>query len=136
MPNKHVLEPISDPKQLISTNLDLNNLDDPKRKFVELYRQLMGHITNTCAGCGISRGTYYNWLDSDKNFALAVAEAEAELNDEIREVLIQKAGEGDMTAVIFYLKNRHPDFKQAPYNLIQVNNFKESSVKEQSEYEI
>jgi hypothetical protein len=82
-----------------------------KAKFVDLYRQTMGHITNTCSAVGINRTTYYNWLDRDPEFAEAIMEAEMELNDDIREVLIQKAADGDMTAVIFYLKNRHPDFK-------------------------
>ena len=52
-------------------------------------------------------------------------DSEADLNDEIRQVLIAKAGEGDMTAVIFYLKNRHPDFKQKEGgNTYQYNDYR------------
>src|SRR5437764_469213 len=100
--------------------------DNPKKtKFVEYFDQLFGHITNTCQAAGISRDTYYRWLDEDKGFAKAIAESEMHLNDEVRDVLINKAASGDMTAVIFYLKKRHPDFKdqsQAPGVAIQVNN--------------
>lgn len=92
-----------------------------KNKFVELYRQTMGHISDTCRTIGISRKTYYNWLDNDKEFVKDIMEAEMELNDDIRDVLVKKAGEGDMTAVIFYLKNRHPEFQQKPTMLQQIN---------------
>ena|SRR5690348_5671239 len=92
-----------------------------KDKFIEAYKSTNGNITDSAAIAEIDRGTYYNWLEKDNNFALQIMDSEANLNDEIRQVLIQKAAEGDMTAVIFYLKNRHPDFKQAPQALVQVN---------------
>lgn len=101
----------------------VDKLDAIKKKdFVSLYSQTMGHITDCCRALNMSRQTYYNWLDSDENFARQIMEAEMDLNDDIRDVLVKKAGEGDMTAVIFYLKNRHPDFKPQPQqNNIQVN---------------
>lgn len=91
-----------------------------KNKFIEAYKQTNGNITDSASIAGIDRRTYYNWLKDDENFALSILDSEADLNDEIRQVLINKAAEGDMTAVIFYLKNRHPDFKQTGPN-IQVN---------------
>lgn len=103
------------------SNSFLDKLDIKKRNFVLLYTTLYGHISDTCAGCRISRQTYYDWLDNDENFAKAIAEAEMGLNDEVRGVLINKIASGDMTAVIFYLKNRHPDFKQTPTTLVQIN---------------
>lgn len=99
----------------------IDKLDGKKRRFVDLFDQLFGHITNTCQAVGISRQTYYDWLEKDPDFATAILESEAHLNDEIRQVLIEKAASGDMTAVIFYLKNRHPDFKQKPGFMQQIN---------------
>lgn len=92
-----------------------------KNKFIEAYKSTNGNITDSASITGIDRTTYYNWLKDDKDFALKILDSEADLNDEIRQVLIQKAAEGDMTAVIFYLKNRHPDFKPQPNILIQQN---------------
>lgn len=83
-----------------------------KQKFLEAYKSTNGNITDSAAIAGVNRTTYYNWLQDDTDFAMQILDSEANLNDEIRQVLIQKAAEGDMTAVIFYLKNRHPDFKQ------------------------
>ena len=90
-----------------------------KSKFIDSYKKTNGNITDSASIAGICRATYYNWLDNDKDFALQILDSEADLNDEIRQILIAKAAEGDMTAVIFYLKNRHPDFKQQPSILVQ-----------------
>jgi len=104
-------------KKTSKTNLNkldqtITQITHPKKKaFIEYYRQTNGHITDSARAARIERKTYYNWLDSDEQFAMAIADAEAELNDEMRQILVDKAGSGDMTAVIFYLKNRHPDFK-------------------------
>lgn len=96
-----------------------------KDKFIEAYKTTNGNITDSASIAGIERKTYYNWLESDESFAMQILDSESDLNDSIRQVLIEKAGSGDMTAVIFYLKNRHPDFKQqaqAPQVAVQVNN--------------
>lgn len=104
---------------LLSTNLDYTKLSDPKKKlFVQAYRATLGHITNSCMTVGITRKTYYDWLEKDEAFRDLILHAEYELNDDVREVLISKAAEGDLGAVIFYLKNRHPEFKPQP-NVVQ-----------------
>lgn len=105
-----------------------------KDKFIEAYKTTNGNITDSASIAGIERKTYYNWLEADENFAMSILDSEADLNDSIRQVLIEKAGAGDMTAVIFYLKNRHPDFKPQPTTLIQ-NNFGEHAKKELEEFE-
>ena len=83
-----------------------------KQKFLETYKATNGNITDSASVVGIARRTYYNWLESDMDFTMQILDSEADLNDSIRQVLIEKAASGDMTAVIFWLKNRHPDFKQ------------------------
>lgn len=105
-----------------------------KELFVSLFNQLMGHVSNTCAAVPISRDTYYRWLDEDKAFATAVMESEMNLNDEIRDVLINKAASGDMTAVIFYLKKRHPEFKEQAQTTLVQNNFYEKAAEEAEEF--
>jgi hypothetical protein len=108
-----------------SISKDIKSVDKldalKKSKFIDAYKKTNGNITDSASIAGISRATYYNWLDRDEKFALQILDSEANLNDEIRQVLIQKAAEGDMTAVIFYLKNRHPDFKQGNTTNVQIN---------------
>lgn len=50
-------------------------------------------------------------MRDDPDFAKGIVDAEYELNDDVREALIHQIADGNMTAIIFYLKNRHPDFK-------------------------
>ena len=98
-------------------NRETNKVDKTALKkiaAVEAWRETRGHITNTCRVAEVGRTTYYEWLKDDENFAQAIEDAEAELNDDVREVLVHKAGDGDMTATIFYLKSRHPDFNPKP----------------------
>lgn len=133
VPEKANSEPFQDITILPESNSYIDKLDTKRRKFVLLYTKLLGHIGNTCAGIGISRQTYHNWLDADENFAAALMECEMGLNDEVRDILINKAAAGDMTAVIFYLKKRHPDFKDRPPVLIQ-QNFGEKAKAETEEF--
>ena len=91
---------------------------------IELWRQTKGHISNICSAVGIARSTFYDWM-KDPGFVQKIIDAEAELNDDVRDALIQKIAEGDMTAIIFYLKSRHPDLKQdrgGSVVAVQVNN--------------
>lgn len=92
-----------------------------KTKAVELWRETRGHISNICRAIGVSRTAFYKWLNEDEAFAMAIADAEAELNDDVRDSLIQKIADGDTTAIRYYLDRRHPDFKPQPTTLIQNN---------------
>lgn len=83
-----------------------------KAKAIELWRETRGHISNMCRAIPITRKTFYSWMKKDPEFATAIVGAEEELNDDVRDALIQKIADGDMTAIIFYLKNRHPDYLQ------------------------
>ncbi len=81
-------------------------------KAVELWQETRGHITNVCQALRIHRSTFYRWIDRHPEFAQALLDAEAELNDNLKSVLIDKAVKGSTSELLFYLKNRHPDFKQ------------------------
>jgi hypothetical protein len=96
--------------------------DLKKARAIELWRETHGHITNICKAIDVERKTFYTWMKNDPTFSTALFDSEQELNDDIREALIQKCADGDMTAIIFYLKNRHPDYLQRPQTLVQVNN--------------
>lgn len=97
--------------------------DIKKAEAIKYWRETRGHVTNTCSAINITRKTFYAWLKDDPEFASALIDAEAELNDDVRDALIHKIADGDMTAIIFYLKNRHPDFmpKNTNQTSIQVN---------------
>ena len=113
-------------------------LDGKKAQAVELWRETRGHISNICRALGIHRSTYYLWISEDPIFAQAIVDAESELNDDMREALVQKGADGDLGAITFYLKNRHPEFKPQPAVQVntQVNNFGETTVEKKNKYGI
>ena len=109
----------SNSKQKLITPV-IQQIQHPKKEqFIELYRTTHGHISDTARAVQIDRTTFYNWMKDDELFRTAILESDDELNDEMRQALIDKAGDGDLGAIIFYLRKRHPDFKDN-YN-IQAN---------------
>ena len=74
-----------------------------KRKFIELYRapESGGNISTVCAAVGISRQTFYDWLDNNELFGKAFYEAKMEKADDMEQQLYQRGYEKSDTALIF-----------------------------------
>lgn len=69
-----------------------------------------------CERTGVGRSTYYKWLSEDEEFKesadKAINAGRAYLNDIAFSGLLKKIQEGNMTAIIFLLKNNHPWFAE------------------------
>ena len=79
-----------------------------KKGFIEAYQKTFGNITQSCKAIGISRQTYYNWLEQDiefKNELLSIEPAEQFL-DFLESKLVERVNKGDTTATIFALKTK------------------------------
>lgn len=67
-----------------------------------------------CQKSGVSRATYYRWRDKDKKFKeqsdSALKEGVAFINDLAESQLLSSIKEKNMTAIIFWLKNRHSGY--------------------------
>jgi len=98
-------------------------LDTKKSKFIELYRaaESGGNISIVCSAVGISRQTYYDWLDNDEGFGKLMYEAKMEKCDEMEQTLYQRGYEKSDTALIYWLKNNHPNYKEKPQLMQQFN---------------
>lgn len=94
---------------------------EKKLELIDLWGQTRGHISNMCRAVGVTRKTFYTWLREDKDFNEAIQDAEWDLNDDVRDALIQKIADGSSTDIQFYLKRRHPDFKDKPIIAQQFN---------------
>lgn len=72
-------------------------------------------IQIACEKTGVSRATFYRWKKSDRKFRDAAEEAlldgEALINDMAESQLISSIRDKNMTAIIFWLKNRHKNYK-------------------------
>ncbi|MBU1672154.1 MAG: hypothetical protein KKF41_08670 [Actinobacteria bacterium] len=62
-----------------------------------------------CQAVGISTVTLWNHMKDDEGFAQAVREAEAVPVEEVENALLRKAKNGDVRAMIFFLKCRAPE---------------------------
>lgn len=104
-----------------------NKLDTIKKdKFVEIYAQdeVRGNVSVTCSAIGISRQTYYDWLENDERFRSMIYEEKLKLCDDMEQVLISRAVDKSDTALIYWLKYNHEKYKETGnVTNVQVNNF-------------
>ena len=79
-----------------------------KNKIIELLSQGRRR-GQACKEVGISRTTFYNHLNKDKEFNEAVSYAEMDANEAVENALYNKALEGNTTAIQVWLYNRSPE---------------------------
>jgi len=74
-------------------------------------------IAFVCQKTGISRQTYYRWLEEYSKFKRdcenAIINGKQNINDLAYSKLIELIKSGNITAIIFWLKNNHTDFKES-----------------------
>ena len=93
----------------------IDKLDNIKKdKFVEFYGrdEVRGNISVTCSAVGISRQTYYDWLEKDKKFRSLIKEEKLKLCDDMEQILISRAVDKSDTALIYWLKYNHKKYKE------------------------
>lgn len=87
-----------------------------KNKKKELIDQLRKTpvIEVACKKIGIGRATFYRWKKKDQKFAeeadLALHEGSQLVNDMAESQLITSIKNGNMTGIIFWLKNHHRQY--------------------------
>lgn len=68
-----------------------------------------------CEKEGVGRASYYRWRKEDPEFADAADEAmctgKSLISDLAESQLIKAIRDGNMTAIIYWLKNQHPDYR-------------------------
>lgn len=77
-----------------------------KALFVEAMHNNLGNVTASCKAIGISRRTYYNWIEDDPEFKEDIDAVAEELLDMAENTLLSKIESGDTTSTIFYLKTK------------------------------
>lgn len=81
-----------------------------KEMFIEQLKKTP-IIQVVCEKIGITRVTYYRWHKADKAFAeaadMALADGSGLVNDMAESQLMAAIRDGNLTAIIFWLKNHH-----------------------------
>lgn len=92
--------------------------EENKAKFITKLRETP-IIQVAAAQVGVHRDTYYEWRSSDNKFKQDCLEALDKgnefVNDMMESLLIKSAKEGKLTAMIFWLKNHHPQYNEKRY---------------------
>lgn len=101
------------PKDKIQILKDSEKTTRNKRKFLKEFKRMMCVISFTCRKIGIKRATYYYWISKDMVFKARVLRALENQAVEVEDRLLRAIVEGNITAIIFYLKNKHPDYAKA-----------------------
>lgn len=80
-----------------------------KRVFITMYRE-HGSIYHAAYYTPVSRKTVYNWLESDAQFAEAVADSKEDSLDDLESSVYKRAFKDSILAM-FYLKAHRPKFR-------------------------
>lgn len=77
--------------------------------FVEAYKLQACRISSACKCIKVSRGTFYNWMKDDPEFATKVKDARDELLDLAESQVYKNVLAGKETSLIFLLCNKRPE---------------------------
>lgn len=69
------------------------------------------NVSEACYYAGISRQTYYRWLEADSDFSDIMEHARQAPNRKAKEIVVQAINGGDAQLAFRYLQARDPDFK-------------------------
>lgn len=77
-----------------------------KGLLVEALKKSMGRVAPACRACGLSRTQFYEYVNTDPIFAGEVKALELDMVKFAEVKLYEKIKQGDLNAVIFYLKTK------------------------------
>lgn len=93
---------------------DLHNLNtddatqqriaEQKKQAIELMGKHKGIVKYVCEALHISRSTFYNWRNSDTEFAQACVDAQEDALDHVENKLHELIDGKDTTAILFYMR--------------------------------
>ena len=91
------------PKQ---TAIVIKKIADNKIALLEALESTMGVVTAGCMKAGISRATYYEYVNTDDAFAQAVLDLQNVALDFTETALFSNISKGREASIIFYLKTK------------------------------
>ena len=76
------------------------------KQFIQAFIDCDFNITKTCETIGIARQTFYNWIDKIDDFSHLLEESKEQAIDMTESALMKKIKEGDIRAIIFFLRTK------------------------------
>ena len=84
----------------------MTKIDTHKKALLQALEKSLGIVTTACRQVGITRQTFYNYLEKDKKFAEAVKDIENIALDFAESALFKNIGNRKEASTIFYLKTK------------------------------
>lgn len=85
---------------------DLTDWTHKKRAFLKAFELAVTNVQVACKKVGISRQTFYNWMQGDQDFSKAVSDLREAVLDDTETELFKAIRKGNIAAIIFTLKTR------------------------------
>ncbi len=76
------------------------------KQFIQTFINCDFNISKACEVMSISRQTVYNWIDKVDGFSDLLIESEEQAIDTAESALMEKIKEGDIRAIIFFLRTK------------------------------
>lgn len=83
-----------------------NKTEHTKKALLQALEKSLGVVTTACKKLGIGRTTYYDWYNTDKEFAAKVDDLQNVALDFAETQLHQQIADNNTSATIFYLKTK------------------------------
>lgn len=77
-----------------------------KKKILELYSKKACNVSAVCSAVGISRKTFYDYMNTDAEFKEQIEEDKEAILDNAESILQKKIMGEDTTSLIFFLKTK------------------------------
>lgn len=95
-----------------------------KEKIINELRK-MPIVTVVCQRARVSTASYYRWRDDDPEFAddcdEAIREGSMIVNDMVESQLLKGINDGVAVLIMYYLNNRHPNYRNNKVWQVQAN---------------
>lgn len=99
-------------KEATKVRIDAETTEERKRLWLEKYADKMGSYLLACKNSAVPKRTFYYWLKHDSEFRAKVFETKQANLDVMEDVLVVKAGAGNVTALKFWLESNHPTYNK------------------------
>jgi hypothetical protein len=96
-------------------------IEETKKILLAGYAESWGNVSHACDVAGVTRPTFYNYMNRYPEFKQAVLDSDERVLDLVETKLKSKCKEGDLKAITYYLDNKakHRGFGSNPN--IEVN---------------
>jgi len=95
-----------DPRTIESVHPERLKKGSIRLKFLSIFEKNACNVGESCLKANIGRTTFYNWYNQDEGFQIEIENIREGLLDYAESKLFKHIQDGNLTAVIFFLKTK------------------------------